>query len=98
MHAYTSQATKIKSQGSSIDIPVYPQVNSGPHQTSKTEQLAKIAEGYMYTTIGSSGRECLLIISLQLYGPRVKHFEGNFFSGLVSTTPPTFILEELIQY
>ena len=53
----------------------------------------------MHTFIGSTGSNCVLIILFQLYGSRAGLIEGDFFSGWVSITPPTFILEEeLIQY
>ena len=32
---------------------------------------------YMHTIIGSSGRDCVLIILFQLYGTRAGLFEGN---------------------
>ena len=50
----------------------------------------------MHTIIGSSRRECVLVILFQLYGSRAELFEGDlFWVG----QPPTFILEEeLIQY
>ena len=51
----------------------------------------------MCTIIGSSGRDCVLIILFQLYGSRAGHFEGDFQVG--ECDPQTFILEEeLIQY
>ena len=34
---------------------------------------------YMYTVIGSSERDCVLIILFQLYGSKGEHFEGNLF-------------------
>ena len=56
----------------------------------------------MCTIIGSSGRDCVLIILFELYGPKVGLFEGNFlWVGQYNhngTTPKTFILEELIQH
>ena len=33
----------------------------------------------MRTIIGSSGRNCVLFILFQLYGPNVELFEGGFF-------------------
>ena len=33
----------------------------------------------MYTIIGSSGRDCVLIILFQLYGTKAGFFEGNLF-------------------
>ena len=38
---------------------------------------------YMHTIIGSSARDCVLIILLELYDPKVGLFEGNF-SGWIS--------------
>ena len=32
---------------------------------------------YMGTIIGSSGRDCVLIILILLYGSKAGHFEGN---------------------
>ena len=34
---------------------------------------------YMRTIIGSSGRDCVLIILFQLYGSKAGLFEGNLF-------------------
>ena len=34
---------------------------------------------YMCTIIGSSGRECVLIILFQLYGSKAGLFEGDLF-------------------
>ena len=52
----------------------------------------------MRTNLGSSGRDCVLIILFQLYGSKAGLFEGNLlWPGQYD--PPTFILEkELIQY
>ena len=36
-------------------------------------------EPYMRTIIGSSGRDCGLIISFQLYGSKAAFFESNLF-------------------
>ena len=65
----------------------------------------------MRTIIGSSGRDCCLIILFQLYGSKARFFESNFlWVGQYDHTPlspplspsplpSTFILEEkLIQY
>ena len=53
---------------------------------------------YMRTIIGSSRRDCALIILFQLYDPKGGLFEGNLF-WVGQYDPPTFILEEeLIQY
>ena len=47
----------------------------------------------MCTNIGSSGRDCVLIISIQLYGSKAGLTEGNsFWVGQYGT--PSFILEE----
>ena len=54
---------------------------------------------YLCTIIGSSGRDCVLIILFELYGSKTGFFEGNLF--WVGHYDPllTFILEEeLIQY
>ena len=52
----------------------------------------------MRTIIGSSGRDCVLIILIQLYGSNARLFEGNLFR-VGQYDPQTFILEkELIQY
>ena len=49
-------------------------------------------EPYTYTIIGSSGRDCVLIILFQLYGTKAEIFEDNLF------WKKNFILEEeLIQ-
>ena len=32
---------------------------------------------YVRTIIGSSGRDCVLIIVFQLYGSKAGHFKGN---------------------
>ena len=53
---------------------------------------------YMGTIIGSSGRDCVLVILFQIYGPEGGLFEGNLF-WVGQYDPPTFILEEeQIQY
>ena len=52
---------------------------------------------YTRTIIGSSGRDCVLIILFQLYGSKAGLFEGNLF-WVGQYEPLTFILEEeLIQ-
>ena len=52
----------------------------------------------MCTIVGSSGMNCILIISFQLCGTKAGLFEGNLF-WLGQFQPSTFILkEELIQY
>ena len=33
----------------------------------------------MGTIIGSSGRDCALVILFQIYGSKARHFEGNLF-------------------
>ena len=57
----------------------------------------------MCTSIGSSGRDCVLIILLQLYSSRGQLVEGDLFWVVhydhPPMPPPTFVLEEeLIQY
>ena len=53
---------------------------------------------YMGTIIGSSGRECALVILFQIYGSKAGLFEGNLL-GVGQYDTPTFTLEEeLIQY
>ena len=51
---------------------------------------------YMRTIIGSSGRDCVLIILFQLHGSKTGLFEANIQGG--SLWPLTVILAELIQY
>ena len=34
---------------------------------------------YVCTIIGSSGRECVLIVSFQFHGSKAGHFESNLF-------------------
>ena len=52
---------------------------------------------YMRTIIGSSGRECVLIVLFQPYGSKAGIFENNLL-WVGQCDPPTFILEEkLIQ-
>ena len=52
----------------------------------------------MRTVIGSSGRDCVLIISFELYGSNAGLFESNLFWVGHYDPLSTFILEELIQY
>ena len=54
----------------------------------------------MYTIIGSSGRDCVLIILFQLYVFKAGLFEGNsFWVDQHDPHPSIFELkEELIQY
>ena len=53
---------------------------------------------YMCTIIGSSGRDCVLIILFQFYGSKAGLFESNLI-WVDTPQPSTFILEEeLIQY
>ena len=54
---------------------------------------------YMWSIIGSSGWEFVLIILFQLYGSKAGLFENDlFWVGQYDSPPPTFILEKLIQY
>ena len=56
-------------------------------------------ESNIHTILGSSGRDCVLIILFQLYDSKSGPFEGNLFWVGLCDTPPTFKLEEeLIQY
>ena len=52
---------------------------------------------YMRTTIGSSGRDCVLIILFQLCDSKAWLFESDLF-WVGQYDPQTFMLEELIQY
>ena len=53
---------------------------------------------YMWTIIGSSRRDCVLIILFQFYGSKAGLFESNLI-WVDTPQPSTFILEEeLIQY
>ena len=45
----------------------------------------------MGTIIGSSGRNCVLIILLQLYGSKAWPFEGDLFWVGQYDSPTTFI-------
>ena len=45
-------------------------------------------------SIGSSGRDCVLIILLQLYDSKTSLFEDNLFYLVQCLLPPTFILEQ----
>ena len=52
----------------------------------------------MWTILGSSGSDCVLIILFQLYDSKAGLFEGNLF-WMGHYDPSTFILEEeLNQY
>ena len=43
----------------------------------------------MHTIIGSSRRECVLVILFQLYGSRAELFEGDLFTvGQYDLPPP----------
>ena len=53
---------------------------------------------YMYTIIGSSGRDCVLIILFQLYGSKAKLFDGNLLWLDQYDHPNVILKEELIQY
>ena len=53
---------------------------------------------YMYTIIGSSGRDCVLIILFQLYGSKAGLFEDNLFWLDQYDHPNVILKEELIQY
>ena len=55
---------------------------------------------YMCIIIGSSGRDCVLIILFQLYVFKAGFFEGNsFWVDQHDPHPPIFELkDELIQY
>ena len=50
---------------------------------------------YMRTIIGSSGRDCVLIILLELCGPKVRLFEGNFsgWINILKVTKKAFSLQ-----
>ena len=52
----------------------------------------------MYTIIGSSGRDCVLIILFQLYGSKAKLFEDNLLWLDQYDHPNVILKEELIQY
>ena len=52
---------------------------------------------YMRTTIGSSGRDCVLIMLFQLCDSKAWLFESDLF-WVGQYDPQTFMLEELIQY
>ena len=52
----------------------------------------------MYTIIGSSGRDCVLIILFQLYGSKAGLFEDNLFWLDQYDHPNVILKEELIQY
>ena len=46
----------------------------------------------MHTITGSSGRDCVLIISFQLYGFKAGFFEGNLFrADHIGRTNPILI-------
>ena len=54
---------------------------------------------YMHTIIGSSGRDCVLIILFQLYGSKARLFEYNlFWVGQYNLSSTLILEEELIQY
>ena len=49
---------------------------------------------YMCLIIGSSEKDCVLIILFQIYGTKAGLFEGNLFKVGQYDHFPTFILEE----
>ena len=49
---------------------------------------------YMHTIIGSSGRDCVLIILFQFYDSRARLVESNLFWVGQYGPPSSFILEE----
>ena len=56
-------------------------------------------EPYTRTIIGSSGRDCVLIIIFQLYGSKAGLFEGNlFWVGQYDPHPTVILDKELIEY
>ena len=69
-----------------------------PRYVVSTIFFIKLLKSHTCSVIGSSERDCVLIILFELYGSKAGLFESNLFWVGHYDPLSTFILEELIQY